>query len=267
LTGIKQSGVTLAGFLGGVTLPALESRFGWRGACWAYAGAFLVAAAAIQFLLHRDPPRPTAHERATAAVNDQPLDRIIYWITIYAFFMGLAAGATGRFLPLYAEESLGFGTGVVGLIIALGGLLGMAARIAAARLAEHRISPTRLLPILSLVGAAFALMLALLTPSTRNLLWIGPLLNAIGTNAWNAVAMLAVIMFVSTAKAGKASGIVMVGFLGGLAVSGPTTGAIVDSTGSYTSVWVGATVVSLLAALIMTITDRRGRRRHAATVS
>lgn len=259
LTGIKQSGVTLAAFLAGVALPALESPFGWRGAAWTFAAVFIIAGLIVQLTLHPDRPRPAT---ATAVASGAKLEPVIMWIATYAFFMGLASGAIGRFLPLFAEESLGFSVQTAGFISALGGLLGMAARIAAARLAEHRIRPTLLLPILSLVGAAFAAMLAVTTESTRWLLWLSPALGAIGTNAWNAVAMLAVIMLVSTGAAGKASGVVMFGFLGGLAVSGPITGWVVDATDTYRPVWIAAAIVSLIAAGIMTVFDRMAARKQ-----
>lgn len=256
LTGVKQSGVTLATFLAGITLPALEASYGWRGASWAFAVLFLLIAIVVQVALVPDTPRVDA-SADHAGVPVSRLDPVIAWLAAYAFFMGLAAGAIGRFLPLFAEESLGFSVGTAGLIAALGGLLGMVARIAAARIAEHRVRPIRLLSVLSLVGAGFAVMLAVTTTSTRGLLWLSPVLSAVGTNAWNAVAMLAVIMLVSTASAGKASGIVMVGFLGGMAMAGPVTGAVVDQTGSYRPVWIASAVVSLVAAGIMVIYERR----------
>ncbi len=256
LTGVKQSGVTLGAFLAGIALPALEAPFGWRGASWTFAAVFLLAAVLVQVMLRPDPPRTRAEPGRPTAPAPR-LEPVISWIAIYAFFMGLASGAIGRFLPLFAEESLGFTVGTAGLIAALGGLLGMVARITAARVAEHRIRPTLLLPMLSLVGAGFALLLAATTTSTRWLLWLSPPLSAIGTNAWNAVAMLAVIMLVSTALAGKASGVVMFGFLGGLAIGGPATGLVVDATGSYRPAWIAAAVASLVAAVIMIVFDRR----------
>ena len=257
LTGVKQSGVTLGTFLAGVTLPGLENLLGWRGAVWVYAGAFAAAALVVRALLTADVERPAP--ATGSASNSSPIPPVIWWIAGYAFFMGLASGAIGRFLPLYAEESLGFSTEIAGLIAALGGLLGMGARIAAARLAEHRIAPPRLLMLLSVVGAAFCVLLAVITPSTRQLLWLSPPLNAIGTNAWNAVAMMAVIMFVTTSAAGRASGRVMFGFLGGLAVSGPITGWVVDATGEYRWVWIGAAVVSAIAAVVMVAARDAGR--------
>jgi MFS family permease len=269
LTGVKQSGVTLGMFLSGITLPTIERIAGWRGAAWTFAGVFVVAAWCVRFALDADradtpsphdrsTPHPTSHPASHPAPKPtrQPITSIVRWIAPYAFLMGLATGSVGRFVPLYAEESLGFTTSTAGLIVALGGLFGMGARIAAARIAEHRVAPTRLLIVLSLVGASYCLLLAVLTQDTSGLLWLSPPLNAVGTNAWNAVAMMAVIMFVATNDAGRASGIVMFGFLGGLAVSGPIAGAVIDSDG-YRPVWIGAMAVSMGAALLMFVADRR----------
>lgn len=259
LTGIKQSGVTFGIFASGITLPVLEQAVGWRGASWVYAGVFAGAAVAVRLLLDPDPPRFAPPADSGRPGRSARLDPIVWWIAPYAFFMGLSAGTVGRFTPLFAEESLGFSTASAGLVVALSGLLGVVARVYAARLAEHRIAPTRLLVGLSGVGCAFGLMLASLTPAIAWLLWATPVLNAVGTNAWNAVAMMAIIMFVSTADAGRASGVVMFGFLGGLAVSGPLAGMAIDASGSYRAVWLATAVTSGIAGVIMWFTDRHAR--------
>jgi predicted MFS family arabinose efflux permease len=261
LTGIKQSGVTMAGFIAGITLPALDSSFGWRGACWVFAGVFAVAGVLVNVLLTSDGHHAAESAGPPPVRSTAPLPSVVWWIATYGFFMGLASGAIGRFLPLFAEESLGFSNQTAGLIAALGGLFGMVARIAAARIAEHRVAPTRLMVVLSLAGATFGLVLTLTTVATRQMIWLAPPLNAIGTNAWNAVAMLAIIMFVTQTQAGRASGIVMFGFLGGIAIAGPITGWVVDATGNYRLVWIGTIVTSLVAAAIMIATDRK--RVHA----
>lgn len=259
LTGVKQSGVTLTAFVGGLTLPALEGAYGWRGACWVYVAAFLAMAVVLHLLLDADAPRTTSGADDHAPGAKLPLDPIINRIAAYAFFMGLATGPLGRFLPLYGEETLGFSVGEAGVVAALGGLLGMGARIGAAWYAEHRISPAALLRLLSLVGVAFGVMLASIGESTRGLYLLSPIFSAIGTNAWNAVAMLAVITFVSTQQAGRASGRVMFGFLGGMALSAPAAGLVVDQTGTYRPVWIGTAAVSAIAAAIMFSTHRRLR--------
>lgn len=256
VTGIKQSGVTLGVFLAGAALPLLESVWGWRGACLAFAIMFAVLAAVVQVTLGPDPGVADAgHDRTEsttgATTPARRLDPFVWRLTLYALLMGTAGGAVGRFFPLFAEESLGFSLGTAGILTALGGLIGMAARVYVGRLAETRITPTRLLSVLAMVGAAYCVLLAVVTPGTRALLFLAPPLSAVGIAAWNAVAMLAVIMFFSTRQSGRASGVVMLGFLGGLSISAPIAGVVVDRTGVYWPVWAVAAALAAAAAIVM----------------
>jgi sugar phosphate permease len=193
------------------------------------------------------------------ATQQSRLDPFVWRLALFALLMGTAGGAVGRFFPLYAEEALDFSLATAGFLTAMGGLLGMAARVVVGRLAEHRIAPTRLLGILALVGTSYCLLLSVLTPATRGLLFLSPPLTAVGIAAWNAVAMLAIIMFVPTRQSGRASGVVMLGFLGGLTISAPLAGAVVDTWGDYTPVWLTAAGLTLAAATMMFLGRSDGR--------
>ncbi|MDA3039188.1 MAG: MFS transporter [Actinomycetota bacterium] len=273
LTGVKQSGVQVGVFLSGLTLPALAILFDWRGAVWVYAGVFAGFAALIAVVLEPDDGDEIAArtrasaERAgsTTEATRPPLDPAIIPIAVYAFLMGSAGGAAGRFLSLYAEEVMGFTTGAAGAVVAIGGLLGIASRIGTARIAEHRVNPVRLLGVLSIIGTAYCLLLLFVPELGNGALWFSPLPYAIGIAAWNAVAMLAVITRTPRSQAGRASGVVMVGFLGGLSVGTPVAGWTVDVTGSYRPMWIGATVLTLIATVVVAATDvgLKGRSRSA----
>lgn len=260
VTGIKQSGVTLGVFLSGATMPAMASAWGWRASVWVFAAVFGVVAAAVHVTLGPDPTSDDATTTANSAtaieIRRRPLDPFIWRLAFYALLMGTAGGAVGRFFPLFVEESLGFSTEMAGLLVAVGGLMGMGARVLAGRWAEERMNPTRLLAILAAIGAAYCLLLAVVTPSTRDLLLLSPPLSAVGIAAWNAVAMLAIIMFVSSTDAGRASGVVMLGFLGGLTISAPIAGFAVDQLDSYRSVWIVATLLAVIAAGVAMTTPR-----------
>ncbi len=261
LTGVKQSGVQVGVFLSGLTLPALATLFDWRGAVWVYAGVFAGFAALIAVVLEQDDADDIASraratkDRAASVSTKPPLDPAIIPIAVYAFLMGSAGGAAGRFLSLYSEEVMGFTTGAAGAVVAIGGLLGIASRIGTARVAEHRVNPVRLLGVLSTVGTAYCLLLLFVPELGDGALWFSPLPYAIGIAAWNAVAMLAVITRTPRSQAGRASGVVMVGFLGGLSVGTPLAGWTVDVTGSYRPMWIGATVLTLIATLVVVATD------------
>lgn len=259
VTGIKQSGVTLGLFLAGATLPTLSDAFGsWRGATWVYAGVFAVLGL-LPLLLPREPAEQfdeplLDHDDGSARVGGAPSAdrshmRRIWQITMYAFLMGTAGGAISRFLALFAEEEVGMSNATAGFVVALSGLFGMATRIVAGKLAEQRIAPLRLLSILAVIGMSVSLLLMTTTTVGAWILWPIALLMAVGHAAWNAVAMLAIIMGVPKAQAGSASGTVMFGFLGGLALGAPIGGLLIDATNSYQPLFIGATVLAAIAAV------------------
>ena len=257
MTGIKQSGVTLAIFTAGISLPALEGVWDWQAACLVFGMVFALFMVMAWMLLPADvgPPRSAT----VAAQERSPLSPFIYRLGLYALLMGLAGGAIGRFLPLFAEEKLGYSLAVAGFAASLSGLLGMGFRIAAARMAETRIAPSALLVQLSSVAVVSSSLLALSVPFGRWLLWPAVVLYAIGHTAWNAVANLTVIMKVDQRDAGRASGVIILGFLMGLTIAGPSTGALVDATGRYELVWWASAALAAVSAAVLAA---RGRPQH-----
>jgi predicted MFS family arabinose efflux permease len=258
VTGIKQSGVQLGIFLAGVSLPVLAESIGWRGAMWFYAGVFSLFGL-LPLALPRDAEAemsPTSGATVTAAPA-RPYDMGAVWlIALYAFLMGTGGGAIGRFLALFAEEEGGLSNTSAGLVLAVSGLAGMVARVIAGRLAEHRIAPLPLLAILAAIGAVVCLLLLVTLQVGTWLLWIIALLYAVGHAAWNAVAMLAIIVGVDRSQAGRASGAVMFGFLGGLAVGSPIAGLAIDATDSYQPVWIGALCLAIASVLVARFAHR-----------
>ena len=65
--------------------------------------------------------------------------------------------------------------------------------------------------------------------------------------------MLAVISIAPLAAAGRASGRVQLGFLGGLGIGAPIFGLSVDLTGSYLPGWTALTVLCLLAMVLAAV--------------
>lgn len=256
ITGIKQSGVTLGVFLAGLTLPGLAGALGWRWAVGIYAGIFAVVSLAPLLLPARVAPF-TVTDASTAEVESKPYNmRAVRLIAVYAFLMGTSGGAISRFLALFAEEEVGLSNTAAGIVLALTGLGGMAARIGAGKLAEKRIAPLKLLSILAIIGTGVSVLLLITLDVGAWLLWPIAALFAVGHTAWNAVAMLAIIIGVPKAQAGQASGAVMVGFLGGLAVGAPLAGLSIDATDSYQTVWVATLVLAACAALVAQFAHR-----------
>lgn len=297
ITGIKQSGVQFGVFLSGFTLPTMAVWFGWRGASWAYAAVFALVAVLTAVLLPRrpSPVTPTtsagqnrpADDATTAGVTaaaSEPtasggvaenggaetgdvvaaMDPWIWRLAGYALLSGTLGGTIGRFFPLWAEEAVGMTTRTAGFLVAMTGMLGIVARIVAGRIAESAISPPRLLRILAAIGGVYGLVLVATPWLGSWILWPATALNAVGIGAWNAVAMLAIIMVVPRQLAGRASGVVMLGFLGGLSLGSPVAGWAVDRWSSYQPVWGVCVALSALAVLSLSSGPSRSPSRRTA---
>lgn len=249
LTGIKQSGVQLGTFLAGATLPTLASAFGWRAGLVVYAVAAAVAAVTAQLFLSPDGERPLPGARGTGNV-DAPLPRSIWLLTGYAFLMGCVVGGVGRFLPLFAEDQLGMSNFAAGMVSALLGVLAIATRILWGRLTEMYLRASLGLTIQAALSVLAMALLLLAVPLGGWVLWVMAVIGALGLNAWNSVAMLAVITGVPAALAGRASGVVVFGFMAGLSIGGFYTGLIETWTGRYDAAWVTFLVLATGAAVL-----------------
>jgi predicted MFS family arabinose efflux permease len=245
VTGIKQSGVTAASALGGAVLPPVAITAGWR---WAVALFALLAVVAGGFSL-LVPPDPGG----VAGIRRQPrepLDPYIFRIAAYGFALGGAGTAIFTFLPLFAVEALGLGTSAAGLAVAVLGVAGVVGRILWARAAELRLGTYRALEYIAVLAALTAVLLVL-APSFPWLLWVAAVTTGISASAWNAVGMLAVIQTATPAQAGRASGVVLFGFLAGLGLGAPAFGYSIDRLGTYRPGWVAAALVFLLGFAVM----------------
>ncbi len=262
VTGVKQSGVQLAVVFSGALMPGASSTFGWR---WAVAGVgvFTLAFAAyvaLRFPADESPLDPSANRSTagTAAATSQvPLAGFVNRIAVYGFVLGFAAGGVTRFIPLFTEEELGFSETEAGAVFALSGALAIVARLGWGRLAEHRIDAGPALIIMALGSAVTCLLLFLTLTVGSWLIWPVAILTAFTLSAWNVVANLAVIKDVPTNQSGKASGVVLLGFLSGLSFGAPAIGALVDATGSYQPAWAVLGAAALAGAAVMTPDRKR----------
>lgn len=273
--GVKQSGVTVAVVLAGFTMPWLEGLRDWRFAAGVFAVLFGATAVAAAVLLPRNaaaaataapvvvapgadvpagdlragspgtPGRPATPGRLGTKVTP-----FVKLLAVYALLMGLAAGAIGRWLPLFAEEAIGWSQESGGALVAVAGAVGVAARVVAARRAEHG-DPVVMLRTLALIGLAASLLVASASTVGGWVLWPMAVLYGVGYTAWNAVINLTIVMRTPLAEAGRSSGVMMLGFLGGLTLSAPLGGAVVDSFGSYAPVWAATIVLAAASAALL----------------
>jgi MFS family permease len=120
------------------------------------------------------------------------------------------------------------------------------------RVAERTIGHGRTLRILAWLTTVTAILLWLaaidLAPD-----WVlvpGVLFLGGGAVAWNAVGMLAVMDLSPHGLVGKGTGVVLFGFLFGLAIGPPIMGYSVDTLGSYGPGWLTAAVLLFVSGMM-----------------
>ncbi len=275
ITGLKQSGVMFGTFLSGATLPTLATLFGWRWATGVYGVVSLVCALGIALWLrpdtHTDSEPAFAYDAPSGAVfSVAPLAprvvrmtdserRFIITIAWFSLLMGSVVGGVGRFQILFAEESLGWSNFWAGAASALAGVTAGVSRIWWARLTERRVHPASALAIQSAFTVVAMVLLLGATTFHGSLMWVMSVLAGFTMMSWNAVAMLAIITGVPVALAGRASGIVMLGFMSGLSIGGLATGFIAEWAGGFDLVWWGFAALAGGATLLALIMRRQGR--------
>jgi predicted MFS family arabinose efflux permease len=252
LTGVKQSGVQAGAFLAGAALPILAEAWGWR---WAVAGSALVAVAGMAGTFLTVPhhsgrfetPRPPSPTDTALG----PLGPAVNRLTAYATLMGLGVGAAGAYLPLYAVEALGTSRRTAGLAAGLMGLVGVVARVAWGRRHDRIATPvTRTLLHLGAGSVVAAALVGAAEAAGVAFLWAGAAALGATAVAWNALGMLSIVRDVDAARAGRASGRVLLGFFAGFLAGPVTFGAVVDATDAYALAWAGVTAAFLAATAI-----------------
>jgi len=254
ITGIKQSGVQFGIFLGGVTVPSLAVAFGWRGAYLVVAVLPLLFAVAALWIVPPTPEASSAHRRQ----RGNPLPPAIWWLAGYGFLSGFSGSVT-YLVPLFAEEALGLSPIAGGIAAAVIALVAVVGRILWSRHAEQSGAfRGSLLTMAALSLAAAGLFLAS-SELAAWLLWPAAVVIAIGSGSWNSVGMLAVMVEAGVAATGRASGIVLFGFLTGLGIGPPVFGAIVDRTGSYDLMWLLSALAAVAAGAVVIAWSRSVR--------
>lgn len=263
-TGIKQSGVQVAIFFGGIVMPAAAIAWGWRVALSLTTVVALAGLIATLIIVPRDQPIPPS-VRSRKRVK-APLPEGIKWIAADGVLNGLVVAATVIYLPLYAEESAGMGVAMAGLVASVYAIAGLLSRISSAHFSERAKHFSRPLLLIAWLSTAGVGMLWLAQAAGPWLVWVGAFVLATG-QAFNAVAFVAVISSVDQHDAGRASGIVARGFGIGTAIGPPLFGFTVDSTGGYGLGFAILIGFGTAAAALMVIWGRRDRDRSGRRLS
>ncbi|MGH9040425.1 MAG: MFS transporter [Acidimicrobiia bacterium] len=250
LTGVKQSGVQVGAFLAGAALPALAEAWEWRTALGA---SLLIAAGGVAGTLLTVPHHSGRFERPDEPgdAGPLPLGPAINRLTAYSTLMGLGVGAAAAYLPLYAVEALGTGRRTAGLAAGFMGLVGVVARVLWGRRHDRTVAPvTRTLLFLAVGSVVAAGLVGAAEVAGVALLWAGAAALGATAVAWNALGMLSIVRDVDPARAGRASGRVLLGFFAGYLAGPVSFGAVVDATDEYALGWAGVTAAFVAAVAV-----------------
>lgn len=258
VTGVKQSGVQAGIFVAGVTLPVVAAAIGWR---WAFGVVVIVPVVGLLGAygwLPADRPVSAGNPRGKA-VPSGSLPAAIVFLMVYGGLMGFGAAYT-FLIPLFAEEALGMSEQAGGVAAGLVGLVSLVARIAWSRHADIRGRHYATLAMMAVGSVGAALVFLLAQEAASWLLWVGAIATGLTSSSWNSVGMLAVIDHAGAEMSGRASGVVMLGFLTGLGVAPTLFGWLIDRTDSYTPMWLTSAGVLGMAAVLSLWWLRRPQR-------
>jgi len=246
VTGVKQSGVQIGTFLGGLVVPAIAVLWNWRVAVLTF---LIIPVLGLVGMWGR---HSESAERTRGEDTNAPIPMAVRWIALYGLLSGLATSAIFGFLPLFAEEDQLWSSQTAGSLLAVVGFTGIAARILWPRYSERTLGHGRTLRIVAGLSAITALLLALAAAGSLDSWVLVPaaLLLGAGAIAWNAVGMLAVMDLSPPGRVGKGTGTVLFGFLLGLAAGAPLLGFSVDQLGSYVVGWLGAATLFIVCVVI-----------------
>lgn len=251
LTGLKQSGVPVGTVVGGAVAPPIAALLGWRVAMTVVAAVILAFAVAAAWTMAPDIHVATA-ARATAS---SPRCREIV-LAIYVGLIGLTNAAL-LFVPLYAVESLDVGPGLGGAALAIAGIAAVAGRLVWPSYVERTgRCRSALIGVAALGAIAYGLILRADGWGGLPLLACAAALAGTTTSSASSLVMLAVMQGAGDARAGSASGTVMVGFLLGFGIGAPVHGWLAGGGAGYTAVWWLAVSGAALAAVVATVTTR-----------
>lgn len=244
--GVKQAAIPAATLLAGLAVPAVALTVGWR---WAYGIGALLALAALFAC-----PRADARPPARAAKGDRATGAL----AVIGAASGLAAGtatALGIFLVASAVDR-GIDPGLAGLVLTLGSVVGLSARLLHGWLADRRTGGHVAVVAASLASGAAGFVL-LAVPGTPALV-VGVVL-AFGLGwAWPGLLQFAVVRLNPSAPA-AATSIVQVGvYAGGFA--GPIVFGSLATHAGFPTAWTVNAVVMLVSAALMLV----GRRMLVA---
>lgn len=254
--GLKQSAPPAASLLSGVAVPAVALQVGWR---WAFVGATVLAFVALLVL----PPRTAFAGRTTTAPDGAANSRIRREFAAVGVGIALASAVAISMGAFVVSSSVanGIGAGTAGMLLALGSMVGVGARLTAGALAD-RYSRGHLHGVAAMVGLGAVGYVGLAIGSPVAVAGLGVVLGYGFGYGWSGLLFFAVSRLNPDAPA-LSVGIVNTGATAGAALGPPLFGLLVSVT-SFRTAWLAAAAVSVTAAAVLARSATRIQRGRTA---
>jgi MFS family permease len=249
--GAKEASIPASTLVAGLAVPLVALTVGWR---WAFAIGALPLGLVLGLL-----PRIDTEHRADATRSPRPdvssrpaPHRSALVVAAVAAALGTtAASGVGIFITDSAV-AMGMSPGNAGLLLALGSVAGIAARVGAGARADHTGGPQfKLIAGMLVIGAV---TMALGGTGNTTLLVIGTIGAFTGGWAWTGIFFLSLVRTYPD-RPGAVAGIGTAG-LGVGNAAGPVLFGLAAGSMSFGAAWLGAGVIAALAATLMVVARR-----------
>ncbi|MGH7391652.1 MAG: MFS transporter [Candidatus Rokuibacteriota bacterium] len=254
--GIKQTGLTLGGVVGALTLPPLAVEAGWREAL-AVSGAAAIASATLVAVAYRNPavrraPQPAARPRLTGvgALLRRPGVLVLFTC---GFALSIGQASVLAYLALFVRDEFAVTAIVAGQALALAQAGGASSRLGWGFVSDWFFGGRRR-PGVIVTAVASALAYVGFALGDR-LPWpvaLG-LVAAAGAGAfgWVGLYFTLVAEIGGARQAGVFTGVAVVFAWSGVLVGPLLFGAALDAAGSYAAPWLLLAAIAVTSAIAL----------------
>lgn len=249
--GLTQSAPPFASLLAGVAVPVVSVQFGWR---WAYAIAMVLSVAVVVLLpssmAFAQPGTASRSSRRTRVSSIRPE---FVALGIGVGFGSAAAIAMGAFL-VSSIVAIGIDPSSAGLLLALGGMIGVGARLTVGWLAD-RCNDGHLFAVAGMLALGAVGYMVLAAGRSVPLVGVGTAIGYGFGYGWPGLLFFATA-WMNPQAPGLAVGVVNAGATAG-AAAGPLGFGVLVSATSFATTWIVASLVSLFAAALVAMAAYR----------
>lgn len=251
LTGLFYAGVGSGIFLGGITVPWLAEKLGWKGAWYGVGGMALFLGILVFLWLDGDHKAPPGQKKPVTEKEEHQIP--LGWLTIAYTAEGIGYIISGTFLVAIVSDIPGFDSYSAAMSWAFVGLAAAPSAMLWVKLANRwgKISMLRLAYIIQIFGIS----LPLLFPNN-----IGAFLGAMlfgGTFMGITTLTVAAAKIMYPENSTKIIGQLTFFYAAGQILGPVVAGYLTKSTGNYNSTIFFASIVLLIGVLALFFGERR----------